>query len=230
VTSPVDDLEALRRTLADAEALFLDFDGPVCSVFGGFPAPVVAEQLRDVLIQGGYVIPNEVRESGDPFDVLRYSAKLGPGEARHTEAALRAYEVEAVQVALPTPGAHELIRRWKATGRPLVIVSNNSAVAVEVYVARFQLNELIDGVSARVEPDPSLLKPAPHLINSAVQGLGIAPARTVLLGDSVADIEAAQAAGARSIGYVNRPDKRAMFVAVEADTITDSMVSLVTLV
>jgi hypothetical protein len=67
VTSPLaDDPEALRRVLNQTGALFLDFDGPVCDVFAGLPAPVVVDQLCVVLADGGYGDPPPEIESSDP--------------------------------------------------------------------------------------------------------------------------------------------------------------------
>ena len=104
MTPPVDDPETLRRILANADALLLDFDGPICSVFAGIPASVVADQLRRILAEGNHVdLPPDVQTSDDPFDVLFYAAKLGHDEARYIEAAFTAHEVEAVQSAQATP-------------------------------------------------------------------------------------------------------------------------------
>ncbi|WP_242579210.1 HAD family hydrolase [Amycolatopsis sp. 195334CR] len=78
-----------------------------------------------------------------PFDVFRHAATLGDDEARYVEAAFTALEVEVNTTAEPTPGAHDLIRAWHETGRPLAIVSNNSTSAVAE----------IDFISARVGYD-----------------------------------------------------------------------------
>ncbi|WP_133852780.1 HAD family hydrolase [Labedaea rhizosphaerae] len=217
-----------RALLAEARALLLDFDGPICSVFQGFPAHLVADQLRDLLAQGGYgALPDDVQNSSDPFDILTYAAKLGPDEADHVEVAFRAHEVEAVQLAEPTPGAHELIQAWRAIDRPLAIVSNNSAAAVEVYLKKFDLAHLVDWVSARSSSDSTLLKPSPHLLDVALRHLRIPATEAILLGDSATDVEAAQAIGACSIGYANRPAKRSMFIAMHADAIVESMIDIV---
>ncbi|HEX5404930.1 MAG TPA: haloacid dehalogenase, partial [Pseudonocardiaceae bacterium] len=103
---PVDDPETLRRILGEAEALFLDFDGPICDVFAGLPAQVVVDQLCVVLADGGYGDPPpEIAKSSDPFDVLKYAASLGETEGRYVNAALTALEVEAVASAESTRGA-----------------------------------------------------------------------------------------------------------------------------
>jgi phosphoglycolate phosphatase len=226
VTPPIDDPEAVRRILSTTEALLLDFDGPVCSVFAGFPAPVVADQLRDVLNQGGHDLPHDVSQSTDPFDVLFYAAKLGPDEARFLEATFRAHEVEAVQSAEPTPQAHALIEAWKASGRPLAIVSNNSVSAVETYLNIHNLSRAVDLVSARANADISLLKPNPYLVTNAAQGLNVEPLTCAFVGDSLTDVEAAEAAGVRSIAFANKPGKTENFLPTSPDVIVTTLSSL----
>jgi phosphoglycolate phosphatase len=46
MTSPGTDAAALGAIIARTRYLLLDFDGPICSIFGGLPAPTVAEKLR----------------------------------------------------------------------------------------------------------------------------------------------------------------------------------------
>ena len=212
--------------LAHTRALLLDFDGPVCAVFASIPASVVADQLRQVLTDGGHVgLPTVVATCTDPFDVLRYAAKLGDDEARYVEAAFTAHEVEAVSGAKPTEGAHDLIRAWHTSGRPIAIVSNNSASAIEAYLDLYDLNRYIDVISARNTADTSLLKPDPYLLRQAINRLNVTPEDCVFIGDSISDIHAARGAGVRSIGYANSPRKTATLT--EAHAVTRTMDGLV---
>lgn len=213
--------------LARAYALFLDFDGPICAVFAGVPASTVANQLRNVLGDGGYVdFPEAVRTSADPFDVLRHAATLGEDEARLVESAFAAHEIEAISTAAPTEGAHTLIRSWHATGRPTAIVSNNSTLAINAYLDLYDLRAAIDVVSARKGANIALLKPNSHFIRQAITALDISPSECVFIGDSPSDVEAARAANVLSIGYANKPGKAAKLIA--ANAITDTMVDLIT--
>jgi phosphoglycolate phosphatase len=228
VTSPIDDPETLRRILANTEALLLDFDGPICSVFSDFPAPVVADQLRGILAEGGHTtLPEHIQAATDPFDILFYAATLGPTEARYVEAAFTAHEVEAVQTAMPTVAAHDLIHVWKATGRPLAIVSNNSAAAIEVYLNIHDLVSQIDSVAARISVDTTLLKPSPYLVLQVVVALNRTPAFCLLLGDSAADIQAAKAAKTAAIGYANKQGKHNRLVALRPDAVVDRLEQVV---
>lgn len=205
---PVDDPTTLKAILSKAEAVLLDFDGPICSVFAGLPANIVAAQLRDVLKEGAiHDIPPHVENSADPFDVLAFAASIGDNEARLIEASLRALEAEAVATAEPTPGAHKLIEACHRSGRKLAIVSNNGSLAVESYLHRFELTQCIDNVSARIEADPSLLKPDPFLLLQAQKMLGVSSPSCVFIGDSTTDTQAAKAASIASIAFANKPEK-----------------------
>jgi len=215
--------------LACARALLLDFDGPVCSVFAGIPASTVANQLRGVLADGGHSdLPEAVAMSTDPFDVLQHAATLGENEARYVEAAFAAHEVEAISSATPTSGAHGLIEVWHESGRPIAIVSNNGARAISAYLDLYGLRTSINFVSARTSANTALLKPSPYLLHQAVTALDVTPGESIFLGDSTTDIEAAQAAGVRSIGYANKPGKDYGLTAAGADAITDALTGLAT--
>lgn len=221
---PVNDPEVLHRILGNADAVLLDFDGPICDVFAGFPAHLVADQLRRVLAEGGHnELPAEIEKTQDPFDVLYYAATLGDDEESYVEAAMRAHEVEAVASAEPTPGAHEFIRAWHAASRTMAVVSNNSVTAVETYLHLHELGVCVDYVSARADSDPSRLKPSPFLLQQANEHLEIAPARCVLVGDSLTDIKAAHAARTPVIGYANRPGKTALFTPEGPQVIVTDM-------
>lgn len=227
MTPTVDDPDALREILATTEALLLDFDGPICSVFAGFPAHVVADQLRDVLAEGGHTdLPPDVAQAADPFEVLFHAATLGDEEARYVEAAFRALEADAIRSAKPTPGSHDLIRTWKQTGRQLAIVSNNSVDAIAAYLDLHDLSSTTDAIAARRNADIRLLKPSPYLVNEAIAVLQATPASCTLVGDSPTDVEAAHAANARSLGYAGRPGKTDALTILCPTAITTTMTLL----
>ncbi|HEX5114074.1 MAG TPA: HAD-IA family hydrolase [Pseudonocardiaceae bacterium] len=226
-TPPVDDPEALRHILGQADALFLDFDGPVCDLFAGLPASAVVDQLCVVLADGGYGDPPpEIEKSSDPFDVLKYAATLGETEADYVNAAFTALETEAVATARPTRGAHDLVRNWSSTGRQLAIVSNNSKAAVEAYLVLHDLGRFVAYVSARQWADSRLLKPSPHLLNDALRTLHFVASNAVFIGDSVSDIEAARAVGVMSIGYASKAAKIESLSVAGPAAVTTTMVGV----
>jgi phosphoglycolate phosphatase len=212
--------------LAQAQVLFLDFDGPVCDVFAGIASTVIAEQLRLVLADGGRIkFPDSIANSDDPFDILRYAVNLGRDEARYVETAFTAHEVEAIASAKPTDGAHDLIRMFHTSGRLVAIVSNNSESSIDAYLDLYGLSGSIDFVSARTGPDVALLKPNVYLLCRAMDALSVRPADCVFVGDSLTDIQAARSAQMRSIGYANKAGKVSRLA--RADAVAERISSLI---
>ncbi|MBB5924370.1 phosphoglycolate phosphatase [Actinoalloteichus hoggarensis] len=185
----------------------MDFDGPVCSVFAGYPAPVIAAELRTLIHDAGQPPPSEF-DADDPHTILGYAAELSPVLGRQIEAVLQTREIEAVATATPTPGAAELMATWHATGRPLAIVSNNTTDAITRYLTAHDLSVYIDHVQGRDPRDPTLMKPNPHLVAEAAKAFDVDTGRCVLIGDSATDIQAAHAAEVPVIAYANKPGKR----------------------
>ncbi|MET8123431.1 HAD family phosphatase [Micromonospora sp. NPDC005291] len=214
----------LGRLLGEVGAVLLDFDGPVCSIFAGYPAPLVAAELVDVLRQHGVDVPPDLASEPDPLEVLRRTGAAGDhGITRAVEDALCAAERRAVELAEPTPYGREVIVAAQQAGMPVAAVSNNSAGAVAAYLAAHRLAGYVSPVIGRAYADPDRMKPNPEPILQAVRALGRPPSQCVLVGDSLSDIDGARAAGVRVIGYANRPAKVEMFRAAGADAVITSM-------
>lgn len=214
----------LGAVVARTRYLLLDFDGPVCSIFAGLPAPTVADHLRK--LYPGEQIPEQVKNTDDPLEVFIQAAQVSPDLAARVEAEMTDLEVTAAATAKPTPYVHEVLAGCRESGRTVAVVSNNSARAVNAYLDR---HGLIDGVAlvvARTSHDPALLKPSPHLLEIAVEKLAADPAATALVGDSLTDIEAAHRAGIASIGYANKPGKQEAMTQLNAGAVITSMSDL----
>lgn len=218
----------VRRLLSEATHVLFDFDGPICDVYAGLPAPTVAATLRAYLALLGLELPETIRTEADPLEIFRYAAGAGPLVAETVEAGLRGLELQAVLTAEPTPHTAEVIRYLRRSGRRLAVVSNNSDDCIKTYADHHGLLDCFDLISARaLFQDPALLKPHPHLVTQAINTLGAEPARCVLIGDSLSDIESAKAAGARSIGYANKPHKAQPFHDARADAVITDMGQLI---
>lgn len=224
--SPLDPVAAVLRS---AKTVLLDFDGPVCSIFAGLPAPEVAADLADLLAAHGTSVSVELTVGGDPLDVLRHAGTAGPEVATLADTALREAELRAVDSAEPTPGAADFFVACQATGRAVAIVSNNSEPAVAGYLDRIGARHLVAHIAGRVLGRPDLMKPSPELLHQALRALHAEPAASVLVGDSTTDVDAAQAADVRTIGYANKPGKAARMHAAGVAVVVDSMTDLATL-
>jgi HAD superfamily hydrolase (TIGR01549 family) len=215
--------EVVAAVLARAPNVLLDFDGPVCSVFGNLSDRTVADRLKALV---GHDLPAAITTTDDPFAVLRYSCTVDPGTLRAVERQLRLLEVEAVMSAPATPGAAATMESLVVAGHTLTVVSNNSAEAIGVYLSLHDLGRLVSNVSARTRPNPGLLKPSRHLLEQAIESLGVKPNQCVMVGDSVSDIEAARRAGTAIVAYANKSGKRERFELHPPDAIIDDMTGL----
>lgn len=217
----------LRALLGEVDAVLLDFDGPVCSIFAGYPAPEVAAEMVDVLRRRGVNVSPELASEPDPLEVLRRTGATGDqGATRAVEDALCAAEVRAAETAEPTPYGREVIVAAWQSAMPVAVVSNNSAGAVTAYLVGHRLHGYVSPVVGRAYAEPARMKPNPEPILRAVRVLCQPPSRCVLVGDSLSDIEGAHAAGVRVIGYANRPPKVKAFRTAGADMVITDMSDL----
>jgi histidinol-phosphate phosphatase family protein len=132
----------------------------------------------------------------------------------------------------PRRGAPEALERLRSAGVPTAVVTNQSGLARGL-ITRAQ----VDAVNRRVESllgpvGPWLVcahapgdgcdcrKPRPGLVLRAARLLGVAPDRCAVIGDIGSDVDAARAAGARSV-LVPTAATRAEEVAAAPETAPD---------
>jgi histidinol-phosphate phosphatase family protein len=109
------------------------------------------------------------------------------------------------------PGAREVLDRLRAERMRIAVVSNQSGVArgILTFKELSAVNQRIEELLGPVGPwimcthgprdGCECRKPRPGLIIGAARALGVEPNRCALVGDTRADVEAAQAAGARVV-------------------------------
>jgi phosphoglycolate phosphatase len=217
---------ALDAIVARTRWLLLDFDGPICSIYAGLPAPAVADQLRKLFTDQGVPLPDEVASTPDPMEVFAYAGTVSAELAARVEAEMTDLEVTATASAKPTPYIHDVLAACRESGRAVAVVSNNAERAVRTYLVRHGLDDRVGPLFARTSHDPALLKPSPHLIEKAVQALNADRAATALVGDSITDIKGAHLAGIASIGYANKPGKYERMTAAKAGAVITSLATL----
>lgn len=221
------DAEALLRRI---RTVLLDFDGPVCSIFAGYPAAVVSAELTAVSASAGYPVPEKYVRRLDPLDILRFAGTVGPNLVTLIERELSRAELAAADTAEATPGAEAFLAACHGTGRTVALLSNNSAGAIARYLDRKGWTELVHLVEGRDLIDPGLMKPHPHILLRTLRDLAVPAATAVMIGDSLTDIEAGIAAGVWTIGYANKLGKNEAMLDAGADIVVDSMGDLAYLV
>ncbi|MDF3288480.1 HAD family hydrolase [Streptomyces silvisoli] len=216
--------DSLASALASSSGVLFDFDGPICHVFRGLPATLVARELSQAVAEYDPTLSAKTEGIEDPLEILRLSQQASKRLVLATERTLQEREIEAVAVAGdPTSGASSAIQTAYASGRGVAIVSNNSEQCVRAFLNRHGLLSYVHVIVGRPEHQPERMKPHPYSVRRAVQALDMRAEDCALLGDSVTDIEAAHAARTKAIGFANKPHKYEALRAAGADAITSSM-------
>lgn len=218
----------LAAVIARTRHLFFDFDGPICGIFAGHPAPTIAGELRDLIRRLGAPITAAIDTADDPLLVLRLIAQHGDETVtRRVADALRDAEVTATESAEPTPHLLDVVAAARDTSRRLAIVSNNSVEAVTTYLHRHDLHQSFTAILGRYgDMNPGLLKPDRHLLGLAMYAIDAPPWSSALVGDSRSDIDAARSVPIASIGYAPDPDRAASLAAAGADAVVATMAEL----
>lgn len=123
----------------------------------------------------------------------------------------------------PFDGARELLRKVSARGPKVVLAT--SAPQHELQMLR-DLLDVEDAVETVTNADDvETAKPAPDVVQVALERAGVEPADAVFLGDAVWDVQAAKEAGvvcvAVSSGGVHEAELRAAGAVATYDTVRD---------
>jgi phosphoglycolate phosphatase len=101
---------------------------------------------------------------------------------------------DPVRLAHPLADLGALFARLRAGGRRIALATSDDRVPTERTLAALGLTNAIDGVVCADDGLP--VKPEPDMVLHLCAQLGVQPARTAVIGDSVADLEMGRRAGA----------------------------------
>ena len=194
------------------DALIFDFDGVVID-----SEPIHLACFQRVMAEAGIVLSREDYYSKylgyDDRDCFLAIARVhGITLAPSRLAAMIAAKTKLVQRELsrsvqPLPGAVELIRSARAAGVPVAVCSGALRKEIELASAALGVLECFtvivsaEDVSAG-KPDPQGFHLAVERLSTA-RGSAVAPACCVVVEDSPAGIQAAQAAGMKVLAVAN---------------------------
>jgi HAD superfamily hydrolase (TIGR01509 family) len=99
----------------------------------------------------------------------------------------------------PTPGARELLQRLHALGFRMVVASSAKKDELDALLRICGGKEVIESKTSADDADRS--KPDPDILQAALEDLDLPPEKTVMLGDTPYDVEAAQRAGVATIAF-----------------------------
>jgi HAD superfamily hydrolase (TIGR01509 family) len=201
--------------------MIFDLDGTLVDT-----NPAHVEAWRKAFKRFGYDVPTEriVPEIGKGGDKLVPSI-LGPAaEKRHGEALRRAQKEEFLALARRVrfrvfPGVPELFRALKNRGirTALATSSDDKHLDATLASAGIDLRSMADVVVTKSDAGAS--KPDPDVVVVAVEKLGLSPSQCAMVGDTVYDAQACQAAGVVFIGVLSGGSSEAALLEAGARAI-----------
>ena len=200
----LEDSEAYLRTLGQKAARMIDAQIPGI----GEPLLMAFGINGDFLDPAGLISVASRRET--EIAAAAYMAETGRGWFESLKIARQAID-EADQYVSKTPsplfvGSLEVLKSLSVAGLKLGILSAATTEEVRTFVRTHQLSNYLQ-LEKGVDDGPS--KPDPILFLEACQALGVAPGATLMIGDSVGDMQMARdakAAGCIGITWIGKAD------------------------
>lgn len=185
-------------TMTPVRAALFDLDGTLIDseVHTDTAIRVIAERHE----VSGFALPHTEtrgRTWAHIADVMRARAGIGADAAALADELL-VYWTDIATDVTPIPGAPEGIRE-AATRLPLGVVSSSPRAVIDAFLGKLGISDCVDP-RARIGGDAvRASKPDPDGFLKGARALGVAPADCLVFEDSRAGLEAARAAGMRSM-------------------------------
>jgi HAD superfamily hydrolase (TIGR01549 family) len=142
---------------------------------------------------------------------------------RHASEIIEKIELAGVDRAQPLEGAIDILAALKASGASIAIVTSNSSKTVKRWFDRSGVTS-IDAIVGR---DTLLgLKPAPDMLLRALELFSVDRSNAAFVGDSEADLRAAQSCDVRFYGIAATENARNRLLAAGATEIFGSPAAL----
>lgn len=128
------------------------------------------------------------------------------------------------ELARPITDLPALFASLRAAGHKLAIVTSDDRPPTEATLQALGVADMLDSVWCADDGLP--VKPAPHALLAACRAAGAAPGETIMVGDTLADLAMARAAGAMAVGVASGVSSAAL-LAPHADIVLDSVADLI---
>jgi HAD superfamily hydrolase (TIGR01509 family) len=96
----------------------------------------------------------------------------------------------------PFPGARETCAFIRQNGRHNIIITHREVTSCHLLLETHKMSALFDDIFSTEQGYPR--KPAPEMILAALGKYNLDPAKTLMIGDRIIDIQAGQAAGTQT--------------------------------
>ncbi|MDQ6650755.1 MAG: HAD family hydrolase [Actinomycetota bacterium] len=175
------------------------------------------------------------RDAGHDVSMTRIHRSIGMGSGTLVEHLLGAPDERAVtahthhyapylEQLRPFPRAAEALRAVKALGLEVVLATSASEDEVSSLTEAIDADDAVDEVTSSADAESS--KPAPDILQVALERRGLAPERALMVGDTVWDVEAARKAGLECVAVLSGGISRAELEEAGAIAVYDDIAAL----
>ncbi len=213
------------------KAVIFDLDGTIAAF--NLDYKTVRAEVRGYLLNSG-VPASLITVNENIFEMLKKTelSMSNAGKSAEAVAEIRMkamsiaekYELEAAMGTSLLPGAVKTLKDLRKMGLKIALCTINSLISAEYIVKRYKLSEYFDAVVSRNQV--AKFKPNPEHCNAALKTLGVFASETVVVGDSVTDMEAAVEIKATSVGLPTGVSTREQLVNQGANYIITSITDL----
>lgn len=189
-------LTANRCVLMATEAVIFDLDGTITSFNLDYKS--LRGEVREYLLRAG--VPSSLLKVNESvFEMLQeaeiYFKNNKPSQAfKETRAQCLSiaekHEMQAAALTSLQPGAVDALKELKQMKLKIGLCTTSSETAVNYILQRFKISEYFQVVVSRDKVKN--VKPDTEQFELALKALGAKPATTVIVGDSVADMQSAK--------------------------------------
>lgn len=172
-------------TLMDSKSALLASYHEATTAVLGAPFPVEHEDVEQI-------VQLRAKES---FSIIAKGDQAVYDQV--AEAFHEAYKANAEKTQ-PFPGTMEMLRALREAGVKIGIATSKARMRMDLEGVRTGINDLVD--FAITGDDVTNAKPDPEAVASAIEGLGVDPARTLYVGDGPNDVIAGRGANAITVG------------------------------
>ena len=187
------------------KAVIFDLDGTIAAF--NLDYKTVRAEVRSYLLNVG-TPASLITVNENIFDMLRKTELFmsNAGKPAETFVGIRRealhiaekYELEAAMHTSLLPGAIDTLKDLRKLGLKIALCTINSANSTEQILKKFKLTQYFDATIPR--NDVNNYKPNPEHCNAALRALGVTAGETVIVGDSITDMQAAVEIKATAIG------------------------------
>ena len=182
---------SLKAVILDVDGTLIDTNDAhahawvdVCNQFG---FPVAFGRVRERIGMGGdRVLPALTGLSEDSPIGQEMKERRG-----------KVFRERYLPSCAPFPCARELLERMREDGLQLVVATSASADDMAALLKAAGVDDLIEAKTS--SSDAGRSKPAPDIVEAALDNAGCAPHEAVMLGDTPYDVKAANRAGVRCV-------------------------------